>query len=143
MAIGDLIVVVPFAADNDVMSAPALRDDRVGSGEPLVLLHGFGNTRDDFAALVTDLARDFDVLSLDLPGHGGSPMGEGRPSGGLVDRAVEADLDAHGLDRAHVLGNSMGGRIAIEMACRHRALSVVSISPSGLGAPLERAYQGP
>jgi pimeloyl-ACP methyl ester carboxylesterase len=43
--------------------------------------------------------------------------------------AVAADLDAHGLDRAHLLGNSLGGRIAIELACRHRALSVVSISP--------------
>ncbi len=56
--------------------------------------------------------------------------------------AVEADLDANGLNRIHPLGNSLGGRIAIELACRHRALSVVSISPCGLGAPLERAHQG-
>ena len=107
-----------------------------------MLLHGFGSTRDDFAALVPDLAREFDVLSIDLPGHGGSPMIEGRPSVAALTDAVVADLDALGLDRVHVLGNSLGGRIAIEMACRHRALSVVSISPSGLGAPLERAYQG-
>jgi len=124
------------------MGNPVLGYDRVGSGEPLVLLHGFGSTRDDFAALVPDLARDFDVLSIDLPGHGDSPMIQDRPSVAALTDAVATDLDAHGLDRVHLLGNSLGGRIAIELACRHRALSVVSISPCGLGAPLERAHQG-
>src|SRR6478752_2163031 len=121
------------------MDNPVLGYDRVGSGEPLVLLHGFGSTRDDFAALVPDLARDFDVLSIDLPGHGDSPMIQDRPSVAALTDAVATDLDAHGLDGVQVLGNSLGGRIAIELACRHRALSVVSISPCGLGAPVERA----
>ena len=106
------------------------------------MLHGFGSTRDDFAALIPDLAPDFEVFSVDLPGHGSSPMIDGRPSVAALTDAVVADLDAHGLDRVHVLGNSLGGRVAIELACRHRALSVVSISPCGLGAPLERAHQG-
>jgi len=107
-----------------------------------VLLHGFGSTRADFAALLPTLARDFEVYSIDLPGHGSSPMIEGRPSVAALTDAVAADLDALGLDRVHLLGNSLGGRVALELACRHRALSVVSISPSGLGAPLERAHQG-
>jgi pimeloyl-ACP methyl ester carboxylesterase len=124
------------------MSNPILGYDRVGAGEPLVLLHGFGSTRDDFAALLPDLARDFDVLSIDLPGHGASPMIEDRPCVAALTDAVVADLDAHGLGRVHVLGNSLGGRIAIELASRQRALSVVSISPSGLGIPAERAHQG-
>jgi pimeloyl-ACP methyl ester carboxylesterase len=85
---------------------------------------------------------DFDVLAIDLPGHGGSAMIEGRPSIAALTDAVAGDLDAHRLGRVHVLGNSLGARIAIELACRQRALSVVSISPCGLGAPLERAYQG-
>jgi len=124
------------------MRTPVLGYDRVGSGEPLLLLHGFASTRHDFAALVPDLARDFDVLSIDLPGHGESSMIQGRPSVAALSDAVEADLDAHGLGQVHLLGNSLGGRVAIELACRHRALSVVSISPSGLGVPLERAHQG-
>jgi pimeloyl-ACP methyl ester carboxylesterase len=124
------------------MTTPILGYDRVGSGEPLLLLHGFGSTRDDFAALVPDLARDFEVYSIDLPGHGSSPMIDDRPSVAALTDAVAADLDAHGLGPVHVLGNSLGGRLAIELACRHRALSVVAISPSGLGAPLERAHQG-
>src|SRR5690606_31988225 len=55
---------------------------------------------------------------------------------------LEAELDAHGLDRVHVLGNSLGGRLAIELAVRGRALSVVALSPSGLGLPPERIFQG-
>ena len=125
-----------------VMTNPALGYDRVGSGEPLLLLHGFGSTRDDFAALLPELARSYDVLAVDLPGHGSSPMIDGPGSVRALTEAVIADLDAHGLDRVHVLGNSLGARLAIELARRGRALSVVAISPSGLGAPLERMHQG-
>ncbi len=52
---------------------PLLASDGAGRGEPL-LLHGIGSTRDDFAALLPRLAEHFDVLSVDLPGHGGSPV---------------------------------------------------------------------
>ena len=124
------------------MTIPLLGYDRVGSGEPLLLLHGFGSTRDDFAALIPDLAESFDVLAVDLPGHGTSAMIDGRPSVEALTDALEADLDAHGLDRVHVVGNSLGGRLAIELARRHRTLSVVSISPCGLGSPWERIHQG-
>jgi len=123
------------------MRTPVLGYDRVGSGEPLVLLHGFGSTRDDFAALVPDLADHFDVLSIDLPGHGTSPMIADRPTVAALTAAVAADLDAHGLGRVHLLGNSLGARVALELARQDRALSVVAISPCGLGTPLERAHQ--
>jgi pimeloyl-ACP methyl ester carboxylesterase len=55
---------------------------------------------------------------------------------------IEADLDTLGLDRVHLLGNSLGARVALELARRHRARSVVAIAPSGMNAPLERIYQG-
>jgi pimeloyl-ACP methyl ester carboxylesterase len=124
------------------MGSQVLGYNRVGSGDPLVLLHGFGSTRDDFAGLVTALAADFEVWSFDLPGHGESPMIDGVPTVAALTAAVLRDLDAHGLDRVHVLGNSLGGRIAIELACEGRARSVVAISPSGLGLPAERMHQG-
>ena len=119
-----------------------LSSDRAGRGEPLLLLHGIGSTRDDFAALLPRLARDFDVLSVDLPGHGGSPAGTWPPTVAALTDAVEADLDARGLQQVHVLGNSLGARIGIELAVRHRARSVVALSPSGLGLPAERVHQG-
>ena len=119
-----------------------LASDRAGHGEPLLLLHGIGSTRDDFSALLPRLAEGFDVLSLDLPAHGGSPVGTWPPTVAALTDAVEADLDARGLGRVHVLGNSLGARIGIELAARSRALSVVAISPSGLGLPAERVHQG-
>jgi len=121
---------------------PLLASDRAGHGEPLLLLHGIGSTRDDFAALLPRFAEDFDVLSLDLPGHGSSPVCAWPPTVARLTDAVEADLDARGLQRVHVLGNSLGGRIGIELAARHRARSLVALSPSGLGLPPERLHQG-
>src|SRR3954469_25591935 len=132
-----------------------LASHRAGQGEPLLLLHGIGSTRDDFSALLPRLAENFDVLSLDLPGHGGapappkgppapggSPAPEWPPTVAALTDAVEADLDARGLERVHILGNFLVARIGIELAARHRARSVVAISPSGLGLPAERAHQG-
>jgi pimeloyl-ACP methyl ester carboxylesterase len=121
---------------------PLLASDRAGRGDPLLLLHGIGSTRDDFSALLPRLAERHDVLSLDLPGHGGSPAGTWPPTVAALTDAVEADLTERGLRRVHVLGNSLGARIAIELAARHRARSVVALSPSGLGLPAERLHQG-
>ena len=121
---------------------PVLAFDRMGFGDPLLLLHGFGSTRQDFAAVVPRLAQDFEVLAVDLPGHGGSPMLSAVPTVKALADTVADDLDAHGLGRVHVLGNSLGGRIALELARRGRALSVVALAPSGLAYPPERALLG-
>jgi pimeloyl-ACP methyl ester carboxylesterase len=116
--------------------------ERAGSGEPLLLLHGIGTTRDDFSALRPALEDEFDVLAVDLPGHGGSPALPQRPTVRAVAEAIAADLDALGIGKVHVLGNSLGARIAIELARRDRALSVVAITPSGLNILPERIFQG-
>jgi pimeloyl-ACP methyl ester carboxylesterase len=116
--------------------------DRAGSGAPLLLVHGIGTTRQDFSALRPELEADYDVLAVDLPGHGDSPALSVRPTICAITDAIEADLDVLGMGRVHVLGNSLGARIALELARRDRALSVVSIAPSGLNMPHERIYQG-
>ena len=115
---------------------------RVGSGEPLLLLHGMGSSRRDFAAVVPELSATFDVLNVDLPGVGRSRHLDQRPTVAALTDAVVRTLDDEGVDRVHVLGNSLGARIALELAVRGRARSVVAISPSGLNTPTERAYQG-
>jgi len=124
------------------MTTTRLRWRRTGTGEPLVVLHGIGTTSADFDVLTPRLAAAFEVLSVDLPGHGDSPALTETPSVPALADALEADLDALGLDRVHLLGNSLGARLALELAARHRALSVVATSPSGMGVPLERTYQG-
>jgi pimeloyl-ACP methyl ester carboxylesterase len=115
--------------------------DRAGYGEPLLLLHGIGTTRADFTALRPALDGQYEVLAPDLPGHGESEPLTGRPSIAAVVDALEADLDTLGLGRVHVLGSSLGARLALELAVRGRARSVVAISPPGLGLPPERVYQ--
>jgi pimeloyl-ACP methyl ester carboxylesterase len=116
--------------------------NRAGSGEPLLLVHGIGTTHVDFAALRPCLEAQYDVLAPDLPGHAESPPLSTRPTIGAIADALEADLDTLGLGRVHVLGSSIGARVALELAIRGRARSVVAIAPSGLGLPAERVYQG-
>jgi pimeloyl-ACP methyl ester carboxylesterase len=116
--------------------------DRAGSGEPLLLLHGIGSTHDDFVALRPRLDAEYRVLAPDLPGHGHSPALPHRPTIAAITDAVTADLDELGVRRVHVLGNSIGARVALELAARARACSVVAISPSGLNTPGERLHQG-
>jgi pimeloyl-ACP methyl ester carboxylesterase len=121
---------------------PQLVWDRAGSGEPLLLLHGIGSTHDDFAALRPRLDSEYRVLAPDLPGHGRSGALARRPTVAAIADAVAADLDELGVGRVHVLGNSIGARVALELAARGRARSVVAISPSGLNTPGERLHQG-
>jgi pimeloyl-ACP methyl ester carboxylesterase len=115
---------------------------RSGRGEPLLLLHGMGSSRRDFAPLLPALSADFEVVALDLPGSGRSPHLEQRPTVAAITDAVESTLNAQGLGTVHVLGNSLGARVALELARRGRARSVVAIAPSGLNVLSERAYQG-
>jgi pimeloyl-ACP methyl ester carboxylesterase len=107
-----------------------------------LLLHGIGSTHSDFAGLQPRLDAEYATLAPDLPGHGRSAPLCVRPTVSAVADAIEADLNELGVDKAHVLGNSLGARLALELASRGRALSVVAIAPSGLNFPPERIYQG-
>ena len=115
---------------------------RGGTGEPLVLIHAFSGTRRLWDPLLADLERSFDVLAVSLAGHVDGPALGAAPIcvASLVD-AVERDLDAAGFETAHLVGNSLGGWIAFELAIRGRARSVVALSPAGgweAGTPDER-----
>ncbi|HTB76221.1 MAG TPA: alpha/beta hydrolase [Polyangiaceae bacterium] len=104
-----------------------------GSGEPLLLLHPFALSAEAWRPILPALERRHEVLAATFPGHMG---GEAIPSGfqhsvaASVDMA-EAELDAAGIGRVHIAGNSLGGWFALELARRGRALSTVAISPGG------------
>src|SRR3954452_2454880 len=119
-----------------------LSPTRSWQGAPLLLLHGWGSSRRDFTAVLPRLCERFDVINVDLPGSGRSRHLEERPTVGAITDAVERTLDAEGVGRAHVLGNSLGARVALELARRGRARSVVSIAPPGLNIWPERIFQG-
>jgi pimeloyl-ACP methyl ester carboxylesterase len=83
--------------------------------------------------VLDSLERDHQVLAVNLAGHVGGPdipEGTDVSVGALVD-AVERDMDEAGFETAHLVGNSLGGWISLELASRGRARSVVAIAPAG------------
>jgi pimeloyl-ACP methyl ester carboxylesterase len=80
------------------------------------------------------------VLAMSLPGYGESPPLDEEPTVPALTRAVEREMDAAGLEAAHVVGNSMGGWIAAELAARGRAWTATAIDPAGLWNAKELAF---
>ena len=85
-------------------------------GEPLLLLHGLGATKASWLTILPDLAKTYRVYAIDLPGFGSSSKPRGRYDARWFARNVFNFMDSVGLKAAHLGGNSMGGRIAQEMA---------------------------
>jgi pimeloyl-ACP methyl ester carboxylesterase len=115
---------------------------RGGTGEALVLVHGIGHTWRGWKPMLPPLERSFDVLAVDLPGFGHSPpLPPGiEPTPEALADAVEAAMDDAGFEQAHVAGNSLGGWVALELARRGRALTVVALSPAGLQHKRENGW---
>ena len=88
----------------------------MGEGPDMLLLHGLGATKSSFFDTAAALSRRYTVHALDLPGFGGSSKPSTAPYGApYAARAVVGTMDALGIERAHLVGNSMGGRVAIEV----------------------------
>ena len=122
------------------MAGPCVHQHRAGSGEPLLLIHGIGSNWRIWKPILPALEARHEVLAVSLPGYGESPPLDREPTVPALTDAVEEELDAAGLDRPHLAGNSLGGWIAAELARRGRAQSVVAISPGGMWSPKELAY---
>jgi pimeloyl-ACP methyl ester carboxylesterase len=97
----------------------------------LLCLHGFMDTWRTWELVLPALERRHDVLALTLPGHAGGPIIDGKLSGVAFIDAVERAMDAAGLELAHLVGNSLGGYLALQLAARGRAASVVAFAPAG------------
>jgi pimeloyl-ACP methyl ester carboxylesterase len=88
-----------------------------GTGDPVVAVHGLGATKASLLPTVAALADSFRVIAVDLPGFGDSEKPLGAPyDARFFAHSVIALLDALELDRAHLVGNSLGGRVALEVA---------------------------
>lgn len=93
-----------------------LPHDRVGSGRPLLLLHGALVDRAFWQDRIPGLAAGHEVIACDLPGHGAAPALAAPTSIAAMAEAVVATLDALGLAEVIVLGHSLGGMVAQELA---------------------------
>ncbi len=116
---------------------------RSGQGEPLVLIHGIGSEWQVWNPVIGRLSRAHDVIALDLPGFGASPMPPpGTPAGlASMTQLVIDFFDELGLERPHVAGNSLGGWLALELAKRGRARTATALSPAGFHNSPEGVYQ--
>ena len=112
--------------------SPALY--RAGEGEPVVLIHGFTATWRCWLPVLGDLVARFEVIAPTLHGHDGGAKLPPRDTPYSIAQACdhfERHLDELEVDTAHMVGNSLGGALALELAKRGRARSVVGISPAG------------
>lgn len=130
------------AARRDATSRTAesgIHYHRAGSGTPLVLLHGSGPGVSgwlNFGENLPVLASEFDVVIVDQPGFGSSrePVVD-RPYGDIAADAVIGLMDELGLERFHLLGNSMGAATASRIVLAHpdRVDRLVFMGPGGIG----------
>ena len=110
-----------------------------GTGPPVVLLHGGGpgaSGVSNYSRNIEPLAESFRVIVPDMPGYGRSTKGVDRrdPFGYLADH-IRGMLDALGIDRTHLVGNSYGGSCALRLALDtpHRVDKLVLMGPGGVG----------
>ncbi|THA23409.1 alpha/beta fold hydrolase [Streptomyces sp. RKND-216] len=116
--------------------------ERRGSGAPVLLLHGIGHHWQAWEPVLSALAASHEVVAVDLPGFGASPA---LPPPydydlGTVVPLLARTLEALGIERPHVVGNSLGGLLALELGRHGHARSVTALSPAGFWTEPERRY---
>lgn len=108
----------------------------------LVLIHGLGASKASWLPIVPALAEHYRVFAIDLPGFGASSKPRGRYDAAWLADHVVRFLDVQGIDRAFVAGNSLGGRVAMELAMEEpdRVLAIACLCP--VSAFIRRPYLG-
>jgi pimeloyl-ACP methyl ester carboxylesterase len=114
---------------------------RGGSGPPLLCLHGFTDSWRTWELVLPALERRHDVLALTLAGHAGGPPIQGEVGDAVLVDAVERAMDEAGFESAHVVGNSLGGYVSLQLAARGRAQTVVALAPAGGWAQGDESYK--
>ena len=102
--------------------------------EPLLLIHGLGASKSVWDPVVPLLSPEREVIALDLPGFGAAPsLPAGvEPTALALAEALRDQLDALGIERPHVAGNSLGAWVGLELGRIGAARSVTCLSPAGL-----------
>ncbi len=114
-----------------------------GEGPPLLLLHGLGDNALDWQWVIPALAHSYRVYAPDLPGSGGSAKPDTDYSPAFFTRFIGAFLDTLGVERAVVVGNSLGGLIGLRLAMAEpdRVVALGLVSSAGLGREVSYALR--
>jgi pimeloyl-ACP methyl ester carboxylesterase len=112
-----------------------LRFVEAGSGPPVVLIHGIGRSLHDWTENIDALAQSHRVIALDMLGFGLSEKPEIRYTVDLQARALCEFMRTLGLEPAALVGNSLGGAVALTLALKHPELvsKLVLVAPAGMG----------
>lgn len=117
-----------------------------GSGDPIVLVHGLGSASTVWKPIRPLLERDFTVITVDLPGHGKSTYSKGQPMDPhSLALYVSEQMSAIGFETFHLVGNSLGGWVALELtsAFPEQVKSLTALAPAGLWLnPYNARYPG-
>jgi len=145
--------MIDAGVPDDAAGAPELQTADVGGrkisyagagqdGDVILLVHGYGGDRNSWLFLQEPLAARHRVYALDLPGHGTSAKDVGDGTLDVLADAVTGVLDAVGVDRAHLVGHSLGGAVALAVAAREpgRIASLTLIAPAGFGPEINAGY---
>jgi pyruvate dehydrogenase E2 component (dihydrolipoamide acetyltransferase) len=115
---------------------------RPGDGKPVVFVHGFGGDLDNWLFNIDAAAESRAAYALDLPGHGQSVKSMANPGLEALTDALQQFIGEMSLEEVDLVGHSMGGLVATNLALRGGALvkSLTLISPAGLGEEINTSY---
>ncbi|MFI2032613.1 alpha/beta fold hydrolase [Streptomyces buecherae] len=134
---------ISFAHDTATGTVPLdIAYERRGAGPPVVLLHGIAHHWQAWEPVLSILATEREVIAVDLPGFGASaplPAGVGYDLAGVVPVLAQLFREL-GVERPHVVGNSLGGLLALELGRTGHARTVTALSPAGFWTEAERRY---
>jgi pyruvate dehydrogenase E2 component (dihydrolipoamide acetyltransferase) len=132
----------PIYIDVDGRTIRYLEAGREDEGRPIVLIHGFGSDLNNWMFTQPGLAETHRVIALDLPGHGGSSKDVGAGDLTVLSASVVELLAALDIPKAHLVGHSLGGAVALRMALEKPAqvASLTLISPAGFGEEIDGSF---
>lgn len=107
----------------------------------MLCLHGFTDTWRTWDLVLEALERRHDVLAPTLAGHAGGPPLSGRAGESVLLDELERQMDEAGFRTAHIVGNSLGGYLALHLAARGRAETVVALAPAGGWAEGDESFR--
>ncbi|MGB4072918.1 alpha/beta fold hydrolase [Pseudomonas sp.] len=107
------------------------------NAQTILMIHGFAANKDNWLRFARHLSKDYRVIALDLPGFGASDRPAGSYDVGTQTERLAIVIEALGIDRLHLIGNSMGGHISALYAARYpdKVLSLALLDNAGITAP--------